>query len=136
MATTKKKPTFASTCSCTPSDHDWTRVVPAFVNEYYFCATGRMQTLERLFYSEDPLWDGHISIIHHSSASSPLSRVQTISSCGFVVMVRAAIKNSAPACGAVDILDRCTHRRYKIVTLKRSTIIIDCTNIIVDHNYN
>ena len=47
-----------STCPCTRSDRDWTGVVPPFVNEDYFCATSRRQTLQQAFYYEDPLWDG------------------------------------------------------------------------------
>ena len=46
-------------CPCTKTDTPFTGVVPSFVGEDYFCATGsRYIYAWNKFYSEDPLWDG------------------------------------------------------------------------------
>ncbi len=47
-----------STCRCTNTDSVWNGVVPPFIDNDYFCATGSRQTTENIFYSDDPLWDG------------------------------------------------------------------------------
>ncbi|XP_064401104.1 uncharacterized protein LOC135347143 [Halichondria panicea] len=45
-------------CPCTRPDIPYTGVVPPFIGQDYFCETGSRQEISRIFYSDDPLWDG------------------------------------------------------------------------------
>ena len=46
-------------CPCTKTDTPFTGIVPPFIGEDYFCATGsRYAYAWNQFYREDPLWDG------------------------------------------------------------------------------
>ena len=46
-------------CPCTKTDSPYTKRVPPFIGNDYFCDTGSRENYERnRFYSEDPLWDG------------------------------------------------------------------------------
>ena len=46
-------------CPCTKPDHSYAGVVPPFIGQDYFCATGsRQRVIHNIFYPDDPLWDG------------------------------------------------------------------------------
>ena len=46
-------------CPCTKTDSPYTRTVPPFIGNDYFCDTGSRERFEYgRFYPEDPLWDG------------------------------------------------------------------------------
>ncbi len=45
-------------CPCTRPDLPYTGVVPPFIGQDYFCETGSRQAVSRIFYPDDPLWDG------------------------------------------------------------------------------
>ena len=46
-------------CPCTQPDLTYTGVVPPFIGQDYFCETGSKNNFQRIFYPDDPLWDGH-----------------------------------------------------------------------------
>ena len=48
------------TCSCTNTNVSWTRQVPSFINNDYFCDTGNPGpgVIGARYYTDDPLWDG------------------------------------------------------------------------------
>ena len=45
-------------CPCTKADSTYTGVVPPFIGNDYFCATGSRKHHTFHWYTEDPLWDG------------------------------------------------------------------------------
>ena len=45
-------------CPCTRSDVSYAGLLPSFVGQDYFCDTGSRDTHEKIFYADDPLWDG------------------------------------------------------------------------------
>ena len=47
-----------SVCPCTKTDTAYTGVVPPFIGQDYFCDTGSRNGWRRIFYPDDPLWDG------------------------------------------------------------------------------
>ena len=45
-------------CPCTKTDTTYTGVVPPFIDNDYFCATGSRHLYSNEWYTADPLWDG------------------------------------------------------------------------------
>ena len=47
-------------CPCTDTTFTWTRPLPSFVQDNYFCDTGNKASAfsSTTFYTDDPLWDG------------------------------------------------------------------------------
>ena len=45
-------------CPCTETHSPYTGVVPQFIGNDYFCATGSRYRFQNQWYTEDPLWDG------------------------------------------------------------------------------
>ena len=48
----------SSVCPCTKNDSDFAGVVPRFIGNDYFCATGSHKPYSNTWYTADPLWDG------------------------------------------------------------------------------
>ena len=45
-------------CPCTRPDLPYTREIPSFIGQNYFCDTGSRDVHQLIFYPDDPLWDG------------------------------------------------------------------------------
>ena len=76
-----------SSCPCTRQDLPYTRTVPPFIGQDYFCETGSRDHWRFIFYSDDPLWDGQDvgvtvlaapSTIHHGSVNNSHSQLLMI----------------------------------------------------------
>ena len=46
-------------CPCSDINHVWTKTIPAFIQNNYFCDSGNHETDVKVeVYTDDPLWDG------------------------------------------------------------------------------